>query len=197
MLKNKHFQSRSFKIWLESANTLTGPSGSPVVYYFKTAQGSQYILTDKNESRRIKSFHANTGGEDQGLHDWYQQCVFVPPNYETQANSFQNIKSHNKGPILLGAKNNKLTFFMIKDNNWSPVLFSDAYKRAVMHPNHQNKAKEIMEFPYTKQPMLGFSVAEWSNKSDNTINSYHYGSPVTEIKRIQDVNSTELQGFTK
>ena len=50
-------------------------SGNDVVLYFETEQGSKYILTDKNESKRIKSVHSNA--DDSGLKDWYQKCVFV------------------------------------------------------------------------------------------------------------------------
>jgi hypothetical protein len=184
----------NFKVWLET-NNLVGPSGSRVTHFFKTAQGSKYILTEKNESRRVKSFHANTGGEDQGLHEWFQQCVFVPPTHEIQANSYQNLRNHYSGPVLLGASSGTLTFFIVKNNKWEVALFKDAFQKAIRSPLHAKKSEEPMQFPYTKTPTIGYSVAEWSNKSDNTIKSYHFGSPVSEVKLIQQVNSSDLQDF--
>lgn len=189
---------KTFYNWLITENnmSLKGPSGSPVKYFFKTSQGSMYILTEKGESRRIKSVHANTGGEDAGLHDWNQKCVFVPPEDEIKGNSMQYLRNNYDGPVLLSVqKPNKLTFLMIKNNQWSPVLFKDAYTKSAQDPKFQSKSNEPMEFNYVKEPTMGYNVCEWNEKGNKLVSGYHFGSPVSEIKDINDVDPKILAGF--
>jgi hypothetical protein len=189
---------KTFFEWLnlESNLSLKGPSGSPVKYFFKTAQGSMYILTENGESRRIKSVHANTGGEDAGLHGWNQKCVFVPPEDQVKGNSMQYLRNNYDGPVMLSVlKPKTLTFLMIKNNQWSPVLFKDAYIKSAQDPKFQNKSEEPMEFKYLKEPTMGFNVCEWNEKGNKLISGYHFGSEVSEIKDINDVDPKILSGF--
>lgn len=189
---------KTFYEWLVKENniSLKGPSGSPVKYFFKTSQGSMYILTEKGESRRIKSVHANTGGEDAGLHSWNQKCVFVPPEDEIKGNSMQYLRNNYDGPVMLSVqKPNKLTFLMIKNNQWSPVLFKDAYTKSSQDPKFQSKSNDPMEFNYVKEPTMGYNVCEWNEKGNRLVSGYHFGSPVSEIKDINDVDPQILAGF--
>ena len=59
------------------------------ITFFKTAQGSKYIRMSDGRLRRHKSYHTNTGGEDQGLHSWSNMSIFVEPQYDKEANSIQ------------------------------------------------------------------------------------------------------------
>lgn len=189
----------NFTQWLikENTSSLQGPSGAPVKYFFKTNQGSMYILTEKGESRRIKSVHANTGGEDAGLHGWNQKCVFVPPEDSIKGNSMQYLRNNYDGPVMLSVlKPNTLTFLMIKNNQWSPVLFKDAYTKSATDPKFQSKSEEPMEFKYVKEPTMGFSVCEWNEKGNRLVSGYHFGSPVSEIKDINDVDPQILSQFS-
>ena len=55
------------------------------ITFFKTAQGSKYIRMSDGRLRRYKSYHSNTGGEDQGLHDWSDMSIFVGPEHDKEA----------------------------------------------------------------------------------------------------------------
>ena len=64
------------------------------ITYFETSQGSKYIRLSDGRLRRWKSNHANTGGEDMGLHGWQQNSIFVDPKWDKEANSVQFIQSY-------------------------------------------------------------------------------------------------------
>ena len=59
------------------------------ITFFKTSQGIKYIRMSDGRLRRYKSYHSNTGGEDQGLHDWSDMSIFVGPEHDKEANSPQ------------------------------------------------------------------------------------------------------------
>ena len=82
---------KTYKIF----ESITSTTGNKVVIYLETGQGSKYLMTDKGETKRWKSDHANTGGEDKGLKDWHQNSFFIDPKFENEANSVLHLT--NKG----------------------------------------------------------------------------------------------------
>jgi hypothetical protein len=170
---------------LDAAQEIKSPTGAKVTYYFETAQGSKYILSSNNESRRIKSYHANTGGEDSGLKNWHDKCVFTPEKFQTNFLAYMQLNSYGISNIALTSiKQGYLTFMMFNGTEWTPVRFKDAYKKAVK--NMPEKAEDIMEFPFVKIPTIGYNAIEWNEKSNKTIKDYHPGSPVSIVKDIKD-----------
>lgn len=173
---------------------IKSPTGATLTHYFETAQGSKYILSSNNESRRIKSYHANTGGEDSGLKDWYGKCFFTPEKFQTNFLAYQQLNSYGISNIALTSiKQGYLTFMMHDGKEWVPVRFKDAYKKAVK--NMPEKAEDIMEFPFVKIPTIGYNAIEWNEKGNKTIKEYHPGSPVAIVKDIKDATE-DIKAFT-
>ncbi len=152
------------------------PTGNKVVTYFETEQGSKYILSDKNESRRNKSVHANTGGDDKGIHDWNTHCIFVDPKFEHKANSIIMLDGKiGIKNIKISTKNNKLAFY----HNGKVLLFKDAFPKT--------GGEDPLYFEYTLTPTKGFHVVEYNLQSDGySIKSYHFGSKVSVVKPMTD-----------
>ena len=66
-----------------------------------------------------------------------------------------------------------------KDNQWRPGTWLDAYPNFFkLNPNYQNK---ILAWEYKKEPTIGYHVVDFNLKQNGTIESYHFGSPVTKI----------------
>ena len=63
----KHIKLYNLYESTSSKGKLVSPSLSPISTYFETSQGSKYLLSDAGETKRWKSAHANTGGEDAGI----------------------------------------------------------------------------------------------------------------------------------
>lgn len=61
-------------------STLKSPTGKKIKFKFFTNQGSEYILSETNECRRIKcEIH---GKYEAGLHDWNQFAFFCSDVFE-------------------------------------------------------------------------------------------------------------------
>ena len=152
--------------------------------YFETAQGSKYIRTPDGKTRRWKSSHANTGGEDMGLHDWYDNSIFVDPKYEYEANSPLHL--NDKGIIYTitdtsgGAK-----VIMVLDNGtWRPGTWKDAYPTFVkLNPDKKDK---ILAFKYLNKPTMGYNIVEFELKPNKVIKRYHFGSPVSFVRMMKE-----------
>jgi hypothetical protein len=149
--------------------------------YFETAQGSKYIRNDKGQLRRWKSVHANTGGEDMGLHGWSSQSIFVPKNYENEANSLQHLIGKGFKTAMSKNKDGKLVIMVADKGKWRPATWSDAYPNYVKsNPSFKDK---VIGFEYSKEPKMGYSVVDFDLKPSSTeIKSYHFGSPVSKIE---------------
>lgn len=168
--------------------TVKSKSGNNVVLYFETKQGSKYILTDKNESKRIKSVHSNA--DDSGLKDWYQKCVFVDEKSEKAANAFQFLVD--KFEVFLFAKGNAITLATKENGKFRNLKMSDAFPKAVS----SNVLKDgDITFQYSTKPVIGQSVVEFNVESSGKIKSYHFGSPVSKIKKIDELSQSELMSF--
>ena len=166
----------------------TTKTGNPIEVYFETDQGSKYILSSKNESKRIKSYHANTGGEDQGLHKWYERCVFVAAKYVHEANSPQMLI--NKGfKVYLSEKGSKIAFYQRVDRKFEVLTWDDAFPKS-------NRGKVPLVFEFTETPTKGFSVVEFNiNPATKELKSYHFGSPVSLIKKFSELTDQEALAF--
>jgi hypothetical protein len=176
----------SFQNWLNE--NVTSTTGNNVTTYFETGQGSKYLLTDKGETKRFKSAHANTGGEDQGLKEWFQKSFFVDPKFEYEANSIQFLIDKGFKNIGLSKKDNKITIYILKDNKWVIGNWTDAYPNA--------KKEKPLIFEYIETPKIGFNVAECIFKEDKfSIKNYHFGSEITKILPIDKVDEKTINLF--
>ena len=150
------------------------------ITYFETSQGSKYIRLSDGRLRRWKSSHANTGGEDMGLHGWQQNSIFVDPKWDKEANSVQFIQSYHslKNLGLTKNKDGKMIFMLFKDGEWSPATWADAYPGYVkLNPE---SGKKILGWEYSKEPTQGFHVVDFSLEGGR-IKSYHFGSEVSKV----------------
>jgi len=165
-----------------------------IKYAFTTGQGSRYIMTDKGATRRIKSFHANTGGQDQGLHDWQDLAIFTDPKMETKANAGQFLMG-NGFRIALKVQNNNGEFYVLdqKNNTWRIATVADAYPKYAKI--NQNEANQPLKFKCVSYPAKDWNILEMKFRTDKTIRSIHFGSPVSEIKT--QLSKTELEEFLK
>lgn len=179
---------------LLSEITATTAQGHKILTYFETAQGSKYLLSEKGESKRIKSLHANTGTDDVGLKDWMQHCVFTKAADEKLANAFQFLSNYHKD-IMLNVKNGKLILMIVENGKWRDATFGDAYPKAVKQAEHSSKKDDVLEFAYEKQPKLGYNSVEFNVRPNKTVSSYHFGSPVSKIKQVSDMTQAELEAF--
>jgi hypothetical protein len=174
--------------------TASTKDGHKITTYFETAQGSKYVLSEKGESKRIKSLHDNTGPDDVGLKDWMQHCVFADPKDEKSANAFQFLMNYHDN-ILISAKNGKITFMVVDNKQWRNATFGDAYPKAAKEPEHSDKKDNILSFTYVKDPKMGYLCVEFDVRTNQTVSSYHCGSPVSKIKKLSDMSETELRAF--
>lgn len=170
---------------------LQSPTGNKIVWYFETGQGSQYLLTDKNESKRWKSTHSNTGGEDTGLKNWMSNCVFVDPVNETEGNSGQFLMG-NGFKIALSVNDTQGAFYVMDNNKWRLAMYVDAYPKAVKAGVRENKP---LAFKLSKQPTMGYNVLEYQLKEDKSVKTVHFGSPVTKIIPANKLTKDNLNKF--
>ena len=154
------------------------------VTFFKTSQGSKYIRMSDGRLRRYKSYHLNTGGEDQGLHAWSNYSIFVDPQYDKEANSVQFLVGNGyKNKIGLSKTKDGKIVIVIYDNDWRPATWGDSYKGFVKtHPENANKP---LAFPYVKEPIVGYHVVDFTI-DNGQLQNYHFGSEVSEISDFTD-----------
>jgi hypothetical protein len=179
---------KTYKIF----ESVTSTTGNKVVTYLETGQGSKYLMTDKGETKRWKSDHAMTGGEDKGLKEWHQKSFFVDPKFENEANSILHLT--NKGMrvsnIGIHVENNKVKIYIIKDGKWVIGNMLDAYPKF-------GKDSPLV-FDCIDKPTIGYNIVEY-NLGDNkfSLKNYHLGSPVTKIIPIDNLDKKELDFFIK
>lgn len=172
--------------------SITSTTGNKVVTYLETGQGSKYLMTDKGETKRWKSDHANTGGEDKGLKEWHQNSFFINPKFENEANCVLHLT--NKGMkvsnIGIHVENNKVKIYIIKDGKWVIGNMLDAYPKF-------GKDSPLI-FDCVDRPTIGYNIVEY-NLGDNkfSLKNYHLGSPVTKIVPIDNLDKKELDFFIK
>ena len=154
--------------------------------YFETSQGSKYIRKNSTtQLRRIKSYHANTGGKDMGLHGWKQQSMFIDPKFEKEANSVQFLMGKGFKKIALSkTQDGKIVLLIPKDNKWVPATWGDAYPNfAKNKPDYKTKP---LAWEYKKEPTMGYHVVDFEIDSSRIIKDWHFGSPVSKIGPLSD-----------
>ena len=148
------------------------------ITFFKTAQGSKYIRMSDGRMRRYKSYHANTGGEDEGLHSWSDMSIFVSPEYDKVANSPQFLIGNGLKIGLSKTKNGGMVVVVFDNGNWRPATWSDAYPNYVKdNPEYGDK---VLAWHYVKEPKVGYNVVDFTMR-DGQLKGYHFGSEVSEI----------------
>ena len=153
------------------------------ITFFKTSQGSKYIRMSDGRLRRYKSYHSNTGGEDEGLHSWSGMSVFVSPEYDKVANSPQFLIGKGYKIGLSKTKNGGMVVVVFDNGNWRPATWGDAYPNYVkVNPNYADK---VLAWPYVKQPTVGYNVVDFTMK-DGQLRGYHFGSEVSEVGEFSD-----------
>lgn len=172
---------------------ITEVKSDDIKYAFTTAQGSRYIMTHDGKSRRIKSLHANTGEEDQGLHDWNDLMIFTDPSDKQSAGAGQYLIGR-KFRVSINLQNNKGVFYVLdkSTNQWREGTFSDAYPTFVkLNPNQGNNP---LHFTYVPYPVKGWDALEFKFRPDKTIKGVHFGSPVSQIdKQMTKQHAAEFE----
>ena len=165
------------------------PSGSKINTFFETAQGSKYLRTENGETKRYKSEHSNDW--DSGKKDWFSNSIFVPEKDEKFANAGQFLFGRNYKVALANAQGKKV--FVIFDNGWRPAKWKDAYpKHAERNPQMADK---FLAFDFTTNPKMGYNVVEFNFKSNGTLQSYHFGSPVSKISKFNEIEDDVFNLF--
>jgi hypothetical protein len=184
---NKRTNIMNLQEQINRINEMMGnPSGGidfNDITFFKTGQGSKYIRMSDGRLRRWKSYHVNTGGEDQGLHGWSDMSVFVDPKYDKEANSPQFLIGKGFKIGLSKTKNGKMLVVLFENGNWRPSTWDDAYPVYVSR-NPESKDK-LLAWEYVKEPTLGYNVVDFNYK-DGQLKGYHFGSEVSEIGELSD-----------
>jgi hypothetical protein len=174
-------------------DNLVSPTLSPIKIYFETAQGSKYLLSDAGETKRWKSAHANTGGEDSGLKEWYPKSMFVPQEDQDVMMAYEHLLDKGYRVSLSKTQNNKQVWIVYKDNQWQPATYSDAFPTySRLHPE---KADKPLVFTSSSTPTLDWMAIEYKQEANGVIRSFHPGSPVSKILSIADVTPEDLAHF--
>ena len=160
--------------------------------YFETAQGSKYIRTPEGKTKRWKSSHANTGGEDMGLHEWYENSIFVDPKYEYEANSPLHLNDKGITYTLTDSSNGGKVIMVLDNGKWRPGTWSDAYPTFIKF--NPDKKDKILGFKYTNKPTMGYNIVEFELKPNKVIKRYHFGSPVSFVRMMKEEDK-ELFGI--
>jgi hypothetical protein len=156
--------------------------------YFETSKGSKYIINDKGQLRRWKSYHENTSGEDMGLHSWSDLSFFVDPSYYSSVSSFEQLNTNKGYKVAISKDAEGKMFYMIFDNNqWRPAKWEDAFPTYVKNnPELKNK---VLSWRYVREPKIGYNVVDVSFKKQGStqLSSFHIGNTVSRIEdRIPD-----------
>lgn len=171
----------------------TSPSGSPITTYFETAQGSKYLLTQRGETKRWKSSHANTGGEDQGVKPWYSHSMFVPEQDLDAMMAYEHLLDKGHKISLAKTPGGKQVWIIYQEGQWQPALYSHAFPTySRLHPE---KADKPLAFTASSVPILGHMAVEYRQEPNGLIRSFHPGSPVTKILPLSQADPEDLAHF--
>jgi hypothetical protein len=174
-------------------DNLVSPTLSPIRVYFETAQGSKYLLSDAGETKRWKSAHANTGGEDAGLKGWYPNSMFVPEEDVDKMLAYEHLLNKGYKISLSSTPNGKLTWVIYKDNKWIPATYQDAYPTySRLNPD---KATKPLVFSFSPAPSTGLMAVEYKKDANGLIRSFHPGSPVSKVMSVEQADPRDLAHF--
>jgi GNAT superfamily N-acetyltransferase len=152
------------------------PNGGIPTMVIVTAQGSRYLITSDGMVLRNKSFHANTGGQDQGLKSWSDAIEFYDPSEKPGGVSFPMSVAkavEKRLPVGLSKTNDGKRALLIYDGKqWRIAKISDVYKNVA-------SVDAPIVSTYSKTPKLNWNVLDYTLGPNNTLKSVHPGSPVT------------------
>ena len=191
---------------------IKSPSGSPVKCKFYTGKGSEYILTEKGESRRIKcEVH---GAGEAGLHEWKDMTFFVDPSkdvFESEFDSLMRYALRNDDSVTGGAtiiapklQGSHLYVFHFSnfDKKWRCVTSSadllqicKAEKAGRVPEDFQ--VKPILDGIST-EPKVGYDIVElaFSKRIKFAIRRYHPGHPVSYVEKRGAAGKNDPGGQT-
>ena len=156
------------------------PNGGSPVMLVVTAQGSRYLITDDGMVLRNKSFHANTGGEDQGLKNWSDAIEFYSPE-DVGGTTFPMAVAkaiEKRLPVSLSKTNDgKRALMIYKDGAWQVAKISDIFK-------HVATNDVSVVGTYSTVPKLNWNVLDYNVNPNGTLKSVHPGSPVTHGTKL-------------
>jgi len=173
--------------------TLVSPSLSPITTYFETAQGSKYLLSKAGETKRWKSSHANTGGEDTGLKEWYPKSMFVPDSDINAMMAYEHLLNAGYKISISKTPDNRRVWVILKANSWTPALYSDAFK-TYTRLNPEMASKPLV-FTASPVPVMGYMAVEYKQDPSGLVRSFHPGSPVSKITPIEQADPKDLAHF--
>jgi hypothetical protein len=183
----------SYNLYESSTGKLVSPTLSPITTYFETAQGSKYLLSDAGETKRWKSAHANTGGEDSGLKSWYPKSMFVPQEDQDSVMAYEHLLNKGYKISLSKTQNGKQVWIILKDNQWVPATYSDAYPTySRLNPD---KADKPLAFTSSPTPVIGMMAIEYKQEANGLIRSFHPGSPVSKVMPVEQADPRDLAYF--
>jgi hypothetical protein len=183
----------AYNLYESSTGKLVSPTLSPITTYFETAQGSKYLLSDAGETKRWKSAHANTGGEDSGLKSWYPKSMFVPEEYQDVMLAYEHLLNKGYKISLSKTQNGKQVWIILKDNQWVPATYSDAYPTySRLNPDKANKP---LAFTSSPTPVIGMMAIEYKQEANGLIRSFHPGSPVSKVMPVEQADPRDLAYF--
>ena len=165
-------------------------NGTPTMM-IATSQGSRYLITSDGMVLRNKSFHANTGGEDQGLKNWSDAIEFYDPTERPGGTTFPLTVAkavEKRLPVTLSkTKDGKRALLIHDGSQWRVAKISDVYK-------HVATTDEPIVSTYSTTPKLNWNVLDYTMNSNKTLKSVHPGSPVTHGIRLGQQGVAEGEG---
>lgn len=185
---------RDWKLFEDSGEKkLVSPSLSPITTYFETSQGSKYLLSQSGETKRWKSSHSNTGGEDSGLKEWYSKSMFVPESDLDAMMAYEHLLDKGYKISLSKTQQGKSVWVIYKDSKWVPATYADAFVNFVkLDPK---SAAKPLDFSSSDKPRLGYMAVEYKQDPSGLIKSFHPGSPVSKVVPIDQADPKDLQYF--
>lgn len=158
------------------------PKGGTPTMMIVTGQGSRYLITSDGMVLRNKSFHANTGGEDQGMKDWSDAIEFYNPDELPGGATFPMSVAkavEKRLPITLSKTQDGRRALLIHDGSqWRIAKISDVYK-------HVATSDDPIVSAFSTTPKLNWNVLDYNLNSNKTLRSAHPGSPVTHGVKLQ------------
>lgn len=170
-------------------------TGSIITHYFETSQGSQYLFTEKGESKRWKSDHKNTGGEDMGVKKWYPHCVFVNPDDDVNGNSYLLLRGKFKLSVGLEVKDTEACFWVLSEDkkSWRRATRKDSHPVwSVLNPEKSNM---LLSFRVSKKPVIGWNTLEYKLENNFVVKNIHFGSPVSKIVEMKNITQDQIKNF--
>ena len=150
-------------------------------------------MSEKGETKRWKSSHANTGGEDSGLKEWYPNSMFVPEGDLDAMMAYEHLLDKGFKISISGTPGGKKVWVILDQGAWRPATFGDAFKKFVQaNPSAANKP---LAFIASSTPVIGHMAVEFKRDPNGLIRSFHPGSPVSKVLPIDQADPKDLAHF--